>query len=353
MDDRRRLIALSFLILGILWVIQGALTVKGAGDDWKIFWNAAHYVGTPELLSRARFAYTPGVAWALWLIGGFSRTASYFIYSAFMLCCAFLASFLASRVYRLPVLVTSAMLVAWFPLTIAVCLGQNTPFGLLLVMLAIYAFVRRDETLLGLAVGLSFYKPTVGIPLFVLLVVFQQRKATCIVAVTLVIWYALSAAAVHDALWPRPYIHMLSSLYNYDRAVDGDYAIGIPGILIHVGLSPIEGWVLAIVSLVSCAMLLTRTSRIEAATMLPAIALATAPHAYGYDALLMLPVLWLLVTSATPKRIAVAVAAFIVAPMYVFSRVIHFDPLALPVIGFTAAWVVNRLREDPRGEAAI
>jgi hypothetical protein len=345
-----RLITIAAMVLGALWMMQGIISVRGTGDDWKIFWNAAHYVGTPQLLSSAHFAYMPGAAWGLWLLAGLSRPASYFVYSGFMLCCGFFSALLAARIYRVPAVMTCLMLLWWWPLTIAVCLGQNTPMLLLLVMLVAYSFERRNEFLLGVSVGLSLYKPTIGIPLLVFLVAFKQWKATAIVGLSLVFWYLLSAGAVHDLFWPRPYLHMLSALYSYDRVVDGDYAIGLPGIMIHAGLVPLVGWIIGICLLIAMATLLPRMGRLEAASMMPAIALTSAGHAYGYDALLMLPVLWLLVSRKTSQMICLVVASYIIAPFYLASRAAHFDALALPVIGITVGWAIWLLRGNQTAE---
>jgi hypothetical protein len=331
-----RLTALFALTLGALWIIQGMISVRGTGDDWKIFWNASHHVGTPQLLTVARFAYTPGVAWGLWFLSWLSRPASYFLYTALMLCCGFLSAFIASKLYRLPVMITCLMLVWWWPLTISVCLGQNSPLALLLAVMMVYSFVKCDQPSLGVAVGLSFYKPTIGIPFLIFLIAFRQWKAIAIVGISLVLWYLLSAGAVHDLFWPKPYLHMLSDLYNYDRVVDGDYAIGIPGILIHAGLLPIAGWIIGIVLLIGMTVSLRKVSRLEAGSMMPAIALATAGHAYGYDALLLLPALWLLVTRKTPITIPLIVASYIVAPAYLASR-------PLRCIGITRNWNYGRM----------
>jgi hypothetical protein len=344
MRELRLLFALFCLAIAGLWIIQAAIVVHGTGDDWKIFWSAGHHVGSLELLTVSHFVYMPGAAWSLWLFAHFTRPVGYSLYTALMIGLAIGAAVLASSIYRMSAMLTTLMTLAWWPLTIAVCLGQTSPLALFLTTAAIFALVNDMEVLLGMAVGAAFYKPTIALPFVVLLLIFRQWKALGVVAASLAVWFILSVAATHDWLWPNTYIHTLTSLYRVDRVVDGDYSISLPGVLIHMGLSPAIGWGLGLVMLLATIPILARSSRLEAATIIPLIGLATTPHAYGYDALLVLPMLWLLSSKASPERWTLVALSYVIAPLYLFSRRLHFDALAIPVILSVVGWAIVRIR---------
>jgi hypothetical protein len=257
-----------------------------------------------------------------------------------MVCLTLAAAVLASRIYRMSSKLTIFMTLAWWPLTIAVCLGQNSPLALFLATAVIFALVNDRQTLLGVAVGAAFYKPTVALPLLVLLLSFKQWKALGIVLVSLGVWFMLSVAATHDWLWPTTYFQTLGELYRVDRVVDGDYSISVPGVLIHMGLSPAIGWCMGLVMLLATIPIVARTSRLEAATMMPLLGLAASPHAYGYDALLALPMLWLAASRTSLARVVFVVSNYLIAPFYLLSRRLHFDALAILVIVPAITWVL-------------
>ena len=265
----RELFLLFALGIGALWIVSAAIIVHGTGDDWRIFWDAGHRVGSLELLTVSHFAYMPGAAWPLWLLSHFPRSVSYYFYSAVMVCLTLAAAVIASRIYRMSTMLTTFMALAWWPLTIAVCLGQNSSIALFLVTVAIFALVNDSELLLGIAIGAAFYKPTVALPLVVLLLAFKQWKALRVVLLSLGVWFMLSAAATHDWLWPIPYFRTLGQLYSVDRVVDGDYSISAVGILIHMGLSPTIGWCIGLGMLLATMPIMARAPSLESATMTP------------------------------------------------------------------------------------
>jgi hypothetical protein len=218
-------------------------------------------------------------------------------------------------------------------------------------MLAVVGIAKRREMLFAVAVGLLLYKPTMALPFLLLVPVWRLWKAAGIIAAMGAMWYALSAAAVGTLFWIGPYLHALSALYSVDRVVDGDYAIGLPGVLIHMGLSPTAGWLLGALLLLAALVPLARAPRVEAATMASVIGLATTPHAYGYDALLLLPALWYFAASAYRFRMPALFCIYCIAPFYLVSRRLHFDALAIDVVGIALVWAVWRLLR-PGGDGA-
>lgn len=352
MFDIRRFATLLLIALGSLWIVAAALSVRGSGDDWVLFLKAGHYVGSPKLLDVAQFVYMPGAAWTLWPFAHLSRDTSYFVYAALSLVLAIGAASIAASVYGLSRATAILMTLLWWPLTIALCLGQNACLGLFLVTVVVLAMARRSELLCGVAVGLLLYKPTIALPLLLLIVVFRLWRAAGIVALCGALWYFVSASAVGEWLWVKPYLHTVSALYDMDRVLDGDFAIGLPGVLIHLGMSPLAGWLLGIALLLASLFVFVRVRPVEAATMAPAIGLATTPHAYGYDALLLLPALWYAAASRNRFRMPALVGIYCLAPFYLLSRRLHFDALAIDVVVIAAAWVLWRVGTILRGDAA-
>ncbi len=336
---------LTWGVLGVVFalIVVAAIDVRGMGDDWRIFWHAGHTVGSAAILTTSHFAYTPGAAWFLWPFAQLSLATGYFLYVGLMVAAAVSAAWVASNLYRLSLAVAALMALAWWPFTIAICLGQNSPIALLLVILAIAAIVRRDRVLAGLSVGLLLYKPTDAVPLLLLFVIWKEWRSLGIVALSAAGWYALSASATNDWLWPVPYVHGLAALYRTDVAMNSDFAISVPTMLARFGMPAALGWMVGAAILAASVPLLLRVSRLEAASIMPLIGLAVSPHAWGYEAILALPALWLAASRLTVVRAALIGTAYAIAPIYVFSRELHFDALAIPVLGGAAFWLATSL----------
>lgn len=343
---------LTRFALGLMlaWVVIAALDLRGSGDDWQIFWRAGHTLGSTALLTNAHFAYMPGAGWILWPFAHLSLTTSYFLYVIVMVAAAMTAGWLASKLYGVSLAVAALMAFAWWPFTIAICLGQNSPIALLLTTGAIAAIVHRDRTLAGLSVGLLLYKFTDAAPLIFLFIIWKEWRSLGVVALCAVGWYALSASATNDWLWPAPYVHELAALYRRDVALNSDFAISVPTMLARFGMPTVLGWIVAAAILVGSAPLLLRVSRLEAASIVPLIGLAASPHAWGYEAILALPALWLCASRLNFARGVLLATAYAIAPIYLLARQLHFDALAIPVLGGAALWLATNLlrRTQPK-----
>ena len=331
------------LALTIVWIVIGAVDVAGTGDDWRIFWGAGHSVGTPALIRASRFAYTPGAAWLLWPFAHLPIAAGYYIYVVIMVACATAAAWLASKIYSLPFQTTAFMAFAWAPFTIAICLGQNSPVALLCVMLATFGIVRRNQSLAGIGLGLLLYKPSDAVAVAFLLLILRQWRALAVAAAFALAWYLSSAAAAHDWLWPTQYVTMLSALYGRDVVANADYAISVPTLLTRFGVPNAAAWLAGAILLLASTPLLLRVSRLEAASVAPLIGVAASPHAWGYEAILALPFLWLAAARLNAVTFALLAVAYVVAPFYLFARVIHFNVLTIPVLGGVALWMRRRI----------
>jgi hypothetical protein len=336
---------LRFGILLILaWLITGAVEIRGTGNDWQLYLDAGHHVGTLALLTQAHFVYIPGAAWGMWPFAHVPLAVGYFFYVALMVALTAAAAWLASKAYGISLSLAILMGLAWFPLTIAISLGQNSPIALFLTMLAIFAIAKRRDLLAGMATGLLLYKPNDAIPLLALFVILRQWRSLAIAGCAIPVWYLLSVGATGDWTWPVPFGHMFAAWYHYDATIDAVFAISIPGILLSLGApaptAVLVGCILFLVTL----PLLAGVSRTEAASVVPLIGIACSPHAYGYEAILALPCFWLAASRLTVARSVTIWIAYLTAPIYVIARTVHFDILALAVIGFFVAWVYTRSR---------
>ena len=339
------------LALALAWIALAAFYVRGTGVDWRLYLDAGHNVGNVALLTTSHFVYTPGAAWALWPFAHLPLVAGYFLYVAMMVAAGLAAAWFASKMYGMPAVTTALMVFAWAPFTIAVCLGQNAPIALLLMTLAIYAIVKKNDVIAGVAAGLLLYKPSDAVPMAFLLLILRQWRSLGIVGVSAVVWYALSAAATADWLWPAPYMHMASAWYRTDVVANADYAISVPTMLARLGLPTAVGWSVGAAILLASVPFLRRVSRLEAASIVPLLGLAASPHAWGYEAVLALPALWFLAARPEPLRIALVAVAYAIAPFYLLSRPLHFDALAIPVLGGAALWFATKIRALTNQEA--
>ncbi len=341
----RERLTIGGVLLVLAWIVVGAIDVRGNGIDWKIFYDAGATAGSRELLSRVHFVYLPGAAWFLVPFAHLSQAAGYFVFVAVLVILTALAATLAARSYGISFGVALLMALAWAPFTIAVCQGQNSPIALALVMLAVYAIARDDERLAGIAAGLLLYKPSDAVALVFLLLLLRAWRALAIVAASAAAWYLLSVAATADWLWPAPYLQTLSALYRSDVVLNADLAISIPTLLTRIGTPGLVAWGAGFALLLGCAPFLLRVSRLEAASMVPLIGVAASPHAWGYEAILALPAMWFAVSRAGAIGVAAIVAAYAIAPFYVFGRQLHFNVLAIPVLGGVAAWIWLHARQ--------
>ncbi|HEY2163978.1 MAG TPA: hypothetical protein VGH04_08310, partial [Gemmatimonadaceae bacterium] len=86
----------------------------------------------------------------------------------------------------------------------------------------------------------------------------------------------------------------------------------------------------------------------QAASLTGAIAVATSPHAWPYDAAIALPALfWVAENGKEPGRTRGIVFAYAIAPLWLAAHAFGFDPFAIVVIGGTG-WLLA----ETKGETA-
>lgn len=265
---------------------------------------AAFYAPLSSLPFRAAYVLHTLVALAavgaaVWLARGFSDTAR-----------------------RYPWLTLAAAVLS-YPLLRAVLGGQNTAFGLLVIVGAWWLLDRRHEVAAGLVLSLMSYKPQFLLPLAGVLLLSRRGRAVTGTAAGVALHY-LAGAALSGWSWPIEWWSKAVAFANLDQVVNGPRSIswrgweqlfqidnplaGAPGTPL---LGPFAEWVwvvLAAMTVVWVASMALRHGGSDTlgvfAVALPAM-LLMAPHAMFYDAGLALPTLLLL---ADRSRVALASA---------------------------------------------
>jgi len=364
--DRVRLYGVGLALIGL----SQLRFVSSVGHywDWVDFYVAGAMAGTRALLDPAAhaawgaahklpvtaFAYMPGFAWALAPTEHLSIPWGFALNAVLMSGMAIVAARLAARVYSLDGAQAIYMTIGWAPVTAAVVTGQNSPLALVLSLIAIDGLARDDSLRTGLVVGALAYKPTYALAFGLLLLIYKKWKAIAVVAACGAIWYALSASAAGgDWMWPRPYLQSLAEYVGPDFAYNRYKAVSVPGVLMLAGVSSNVAFGLGMLLLVGAlAWLRIRGVEIgKAASLTGAIAVATSPHAWPYDAAIALPALfWVASNGEEPGRTRGIVLAYAVAPLWLASHALGFDPFAGVVIVGTGVLLVGA--GERKGERA-
>ena len=317
--------------------------------DWPRFWAGGATVGTAALTdARLHLAfqnahhvplgpwtYPPAFAWAFlpaaWLpisIGYLSNaivTCALVAWSGWILGGAF------GYDRRFGVLAA----LAWGPALFNVCVGQIGAFWLAVVSSAVWCASRNRDLLLGVAIGVLLLKPPLALPFVALLVVRRSWKACAIVAGAAACWYLASvAAAAADWNWMPHYLATLRDLARTDAGALYN-AMSLPPLLLRAGVPSLAGLVVAALAFVAVLPALARADSVSAVCATSLFALAISPHAWMYDAVLVVPALfWAMQRVREPLRTWIVVAAYLLAaawmPVVWFAR---FNPLAIIVLG--------------------
>lgn len=281
-----------------LWALglfgMGVVAIVGApGNDWHdwgAFWSAGATSGGPDLVYAGRHVawqaahgVPQAAAWLFWPFAQLSVVASFWVQAALMVACIAVAGWIAARVYGLTPELAILAALAWAPSTASVVTGQNAPFALLLAMVAIWALATDRPWLAGLAVGVLWYKPTLALG-FVALFVVRGR------------WRELGVA------------------------------IAAGGAAFLLSVAAVPG--------------LQRAGIVEAASAACLIGLAAGPRAWGYEAALAFPFMcWVIAGGvAEPWRTRLVVAAYLVGPLWLFSRLTQVSVAAAVVLTAAILW---------------
>ena len=355
--------AFALLTLACAAKLVTSFSHNPSPSDWDAFYAAGSTVGTKAFASLQDFfaweqvhrlvlepfLYLPGVAWFLKPLSLLGLAPSYALAVASGLACAALAGAALARLFHLPLWLGVMLAVAWPPTLYALESGQNATFGLMLVATATVLLSRRYGFAAGLVVGALAYKPTYAAPFLVLLLVRREWRALAAAACWLPVWYALSAFATHDWLWPVAYAHLLRVDIPVDFASNATQAYSIPALLTRLGAAAPVAIGAGIVLFAALVLLLRRRPIEDAMAITALIAIVCGPHVWIYDAVLALPMLCKLAAAVRePVRTRILVASYGIAFLAFASAggatawgsVLPFDPLAvvvLALLGFAVA----------------
>ena len=346
-DERLRLWAGALAVAGIAAAVSSS---RAAVLDLHVFLLAGRAVGTPGLVHPVdpaqTFPYLPAAALPFAALAHLPWAATFWIYTIAMLACAAAAGVVAAHAYGFVRMTGVALTLAWFPVMQAIYIGQNTAFGLLCAMLCILGMARGSVVLTALPLGALLYKPTYALPLLAVLLVRGRGRELVVAAAFGALWYAASVVATGgDWRWPVSWAHMIEHYASADFIHNAAKAISITGLLTRAGV-PVAA-ILAVVVVVSgmSVPLMRRVDALEAGSAAGLIGLALSPHAWGYDAALALPMVFVATTRLPePARTRTVCACYLVAPLTLVASILRFDPLALIVIGGTLAWIAARSR---------
>jgi hypothetical protein len=218
--------------------------------------------------------------------------------------------------------------------------GQIAPLGLLLSSLAILGIVERSPLLAGACAGLLLYKPPYALPFLLLLLVRREWRAVAVAAAIAVVWYAASVTATGgDVQWPIHYVRTVQAYFGPDFAFNGGKAVSIPALLLRAHAPLWTATLVALVMFFSAIPLLARRPMLEAASMAPLLGLVSNPHTWPYDVVLALPALFYLMKHLPERRRTATICAlYVIAPLWFFTPILHFDVLAVLCTALFIYW---------------
>lgn len=356
-------IAAAFAIASIVLAALPAFALYPG--DWPLFWAGGATAGTlaltdPHLhvafqiahgVASGPWTYPPAFAWAFVPVAALPIPAGYALNVAANCVLVGWSGWILAGVFGYDRRFGAAAALAWEPALFGAGVGQVGALWFALVSVAVWAAAQRRELPLGVAVGVLLLKPPLAIAFVAVLLVRRCWKACAIVAAAAVLWYVASvAAAAGDWQWPARYAITLHALVQTDSGALYN-AISLPTLLLRAGVPALVALTLAALALLAALPALARADAAAATSATSLFALAVSPHAWMYDAVLVLPALfWTMRRAPEPQRTWIVTAAYILAaawmPVVWFAR---FNPLAIVVLvgAALAATALYAAREAP------
>jgi len=331
--------------------------------DFACFWSAGANAGTSVLTDPQRlydwahargmiaqpFSYLPAFAWLYAPLSRLDPMHALIVEELGMTAVFAACGLVASRVYGFNPWFSVAAVLAWGPTVSAIEVGQNTGIALLLTFFLGWSLLHRRPALAGSAVGLLFYKPTLALPLLLLLLVRREWRALGVAALCCAGWYLASVAASGgDWRWPVAYVRLASWWLPMDFSVGAIKAFTVPTLLMAAGLKLTPAAIAGAAILLLSLPLAARAGAVAASSMMPLVGLAASPHAWPYEAALALPAVFYAVTRLPePPRTSVVGLAYAVVAVGMIAP--HgIVTLAVLCVGGTAVWLWAGYRPSPR-----
>jgi hypothetical protein len=280
--------------------------------DFSAFYAAGRLAFTPEVTGLAAitafqveqglpitpFVYPAGMALPYALLSALPYGLAAAVHAALMLALLLAAAVLGARLTGLPRRWALLGTLAWGPAAAGVASGQNTSLALLLVVSVVVALVAQRPVVAGVLTGLLGYKPQLAAPIVGTLVLRGRWLAIAVAAAMVAAHWGLGVLATGGALdWPLDWLHTVRSYQEADLAANGWQAISLPGLAARAGLALDAPWLVVIGYLAGAVIVLAflpalrRLPTVEAFALAAALGLVVSPHAWVYDATLLLPAL--------------------------------------------------------------
>ena len=257
-----------------------------------VAWQQAHH------LPITPFVYPPGMALLYVPFAALPYGLAAALHLAVMLGLLVTAAILGADALGLPRRWTVIAALAWGPAAAGVISGQNTALALLLVVVAALALQRDRQAVGGGLVGLLAYKPQLAAPMVLLFVLRSRWVALAGVALLVGAQYLAGVIATGgNAAWPADWLATLQSYTGADFAANGWQAISLPALGQHLQLVTgipgltLLGYLLAAIIVAGCVPAMRRLPILDAVALACACGLVISPHAWVYDATLLLPAL--------------------------------------------------------------
>jgi hypothetical protein len=320
--------------------------VRSGFGDWPGYVLAGQDAGSTKLLQPPPgiipFLYLPAFAWLFVPAAAMPIAFGYALNGALMAACASASALVCAAVYRVRRAPALMLAFAWNPVTYSIAIGQTSDAGLLLAMLSTLGLTRGNFLLTALPAALLLYKPTYALPLFALMVI-RRRLRALVIASTLgsLLYFPSVWATGGDNMWPIRWAHVLRAWFPLDDARTAAKSISTTMVLVHAHVPILLiGFVIALVSAVAVPFL-ARIPIEEAAALAITLGLVFSVHALTYEAVMVLPLLFVAVTRLhDPWRTRCVTSVYIAAALAPYADMIGVNTLAfiVPALGF--GWIV-------------
>ena len=290
--------------------------------DFDAFYVAGSLAFTPQVAQLAPvvreqvarglpptpFVYPAGVALAYVPFSWLPYDLAAALHVALMTALLVAAAILGADLVRLPRRWAVLGALAWGPAAAGVISGQNAALALLLVGVTAMGLVRNRDSVTGVASGILAYKPQLAAPMLGLLLIRGRWRAVAIAVAMIVFQYLLGVLATGgNWAWPADWIATLGQYTTADFHDNGWQAVSLPALgtrlamVTGFGAFTVAGYAAAVVAVVASIPALRRLPPLDAVALACAVGLLASPHAWVYDATLLLPAIAVLAVRARER----------------------------------------------------
>lgn len=334
--------------------------------DFAAFYAGGHFAGTPSIydartvlvwqvqhgMQPVPFVYPASVALAYAPLSALPFWLAAALHLALMVAALVWAATIWADLIGLERRWAVLGALAWGPAAASAVSGQNATLILLLVVLTTRALVDGRGLLAGVLGGAALAKPQLGAAAAAGSLLRGGVAALVALGVAALVHLGAGAVAVGgDPWWPTAWLRAVSDYTREDFLANGWQASSLPSVGSRIGFavgSSVPFVILTAVAIVVAAVGLRRIRRMTtpwAMAALSTAAVVVSPHAWVYDATLLLPALGLLAVQAArhgwPKAtVRGFVIAFAIASTWAFGGVLGFT--LMPIVVVAVALAIDR-----------